>query len=208
VPHWRQATDSELVAAALAGDQEGYRQIVRRFERPVYALIVRMVRRPELAEELAQEAFVKAFGALASFEPDKKLSSWLFKIAHNTTIDHLRRKRPSTVPLDAPSEDERGLAAVLEDESTESPERGVELADLARLLEEALAELRPEYREIVVLRYQEGLSYNELAEVMDLPLGTVKTHLHRARKELAELAAARGLGPAGPGGETRSKGPA
>src|SRR5690242_13795473 len=112
-------TDAELVAEALGGAQEAFREIVVRFERPVYSLIVRMVQDPGTAEDLAQEVFIKAFRRLDTYDPVRKLSSWLFKIAHNTTIDHLRRHAPETVPLEADRDEEHrgGLAAVLSDES-------------------------------------------------------------------------------------------
>jgi RNA polymerase sigma-70 factor, ECF subfamily len=190
-------TDAELVASALKGSQDAYRELVTRFERPVYSLIARMVQDPATAEDLAQEAFVKAYRSLRSYDPSRKLSSWLFKIAHNTTIDHLRRNALETVPLEAPPDQEEGrggLAAVLADGSVENPAAAAERRDMARSLERAIARLRPEYREAVVLFYIEGASYQEICEVTGLPLGTVKTNLHRARKELAEEMTAMGWG--------------
>ncbi|MES1244924.1 MAG: sigma-70 family RNA polymerase sigma factor [Acidobacteriota bacterium] len=194
-------TDAELVASAIKGSQEAFHELVTRFERPVYSLIARMVQDPATAEDLAQEAFVKAYRSLRSYDPSRKLSSWLFKIAHNTTIDHLRRNAPETVPLDSPPEEEGrgGLAAVLADGSVEDPAAAAERRDMARSLERAVARLRPEYREAVVLFYIEGASYQEICETTGLPLGTVKTNLHRARKELAQEMAALGWG----GPETR-----
>lgn len=196
-------TDAELVGEALRGAQEAFRELVVRFERPVYSLIVRMVQDPGTAEDLAQEVFVKAFRRLETYDPDRKFSSWLFKIAHNTTIDHLRRNTPETVPLersaDREEEQRGGLAAILADESLEDPAAAAERKDMARSLERVIARLRPDYREVVVLFYIEGASYQEICEATGLPLGTVKTNLHRARKELAEAMAALGWG-----GETRN----
>lgn len=192
-------TDAELVAEARRGAQEAFRELVVRFERPVYSLIVRMVQDPGTAEDLAQEVFIKAFRRLDTYDPARKLSSWLFKIAHNTTIDHLRRNVPDTVPLEADRSDEEGrggLAAVLSDDSTEDPSAAAERKDMARSLERAIARLRPDYREVVVLFYVEGASYQEICEVTGLPLGTVKTNLHRARKALAEEMTALGWKPA------------
>jgi RNA polymerase sigma-70 factor (ECF subfamily) len=193
-------TDAELVARAREGRQEAFREIVVRFERPIYSLVVRMLQDPAAAEDLAQEVFIKAFRRLDTYDPQRKLSSWLFKIAHNTTIDHLRRHMPETVPLEAEKDDGRGgLAAVLADSSSESPATAAERRDMARSLERAIAGLRPEYRESVVLFYIEGASYQEICEATGLPLGTVKTNLHRARKELAQAMSDLGWGP----GETR-----
>lgn len=194
-------SDAELVAEARRGAQEAFREIVVRFERPVYSLIVRMVQDPGTAEDLAQEVFIKAFRRLETYDPARKFSSWLFKIAHNTTIDHLRRQTPETISFeggkDRDEEHRGGLAAVLSDESTENPSAAAERKDMARSLERVIARLRPDYREVVVLFYLEGASYQEICEVTGLPLGTVKTNLHRARKELADGMAALGWGPPG-----------
>jgi RNA polymerase sigma-70 factor (ECF subfamily) len=189
----RTITDSELVARALAGSEDAFRSLVLQYQRPVFGLIVRMVRDRELAEDLSQEVFLKAYRALDSYDPRRKFSSWLFKIAHNATIDHLRRSELQTVPLEGESEDDRGLSSVLEDATTVSPERSLLGTDLGRALAEAVMELRPAYREVILLRHREDLSYQEIAEVTGASLGTVKTNLHRARKELAQLLRDRGL---------------
>jgi RNA polymerase sigma-70 factor (ECF subfamily) len=201
-------TDAELVASALRGSEEAFRDLVLRFERPIFALILRMVHDSQTAEDLAQEVFVKAYRHLGSYDPRRKFASWLFKVAHNTTIDHLRRAQLDTVPLAAEhAEDGGGLMAVLADDSAESPAAAAERRDMARALERAIGRLRPDYREAVVLRYVEGLAYQEICEVLALPVGTVKTNLHRARKELADSMRAAGWGPvAGTG--TRPPGPA
>jgi RNA polymerase sigma-70 factor, ECF subfamily len=194
-------TDAELVAGALAGSQEACRELVTRFERPVFSVIYRMVRDEGTAEDLAQESFVKAFRSLGSYDHSRKFASWLFKIAHNTTIDHLRRTSLDTVPLEpgkAPGGEEKGgLAAVLADETLEAPDARAERHDLGRALERAVARLRPEYREAVLLFYGEGVPYQEICEITGLPMGTLKTHLHRARKELAQAMRDMGFAPAG-----------
>ncbi len=187
--------DAELVRATLAGSQEAFRELVSRFERPVFGLIVRMVGDREASEDLAQEVFVKAYRALASYDPSRKLSSWLFKIAHNATIDHLRRSVPESVALEGDEEEGGRLLATLADASVESPAAAAERRDMARALERAIGGLRADYREAVVLRYVEGLSYEEIAEALMQPLGTVKTNLHRARKQLAVALTALGWGP-------------
>ena len=194
-------TDAELVTSTLRGSQEAFRELVGRYERPVYSLVVRMVQDPGLAEDLAQEVFFKAYRRLDTYDPVRKFSSWLFKIAHNTTIDHLRRHSPETVPLEGDQKDgdRGGLSTVLADTSSEDPSAAAERRDMARSLERAIGLLRPEYRELVVLFYVEGASYQDLCEATGLPLGTVKTNLHRARKELAQAMTAEGWGP-----ETRS----
>jgi RNA polymerase sigma-70 factor (ECF subfamily) len=152
-----------------------------------------MVRERELAEDLSQEVFLKAYRALDSYDPTRKFSSWLFKIAHNATIDHLRRSEVSTVPLDGDSDGELGVGRILEDETEATPERRLLGSDLGQELDVALRSLRPAYREAILLRHREELSYQEIAEVTGASLGTVKTNLHRARKELAEILRRRGL---------------
>jgi len=139
------------------------------------------------AEDLAQEAFLKAFRRLDTFDPGRTFSSWLLKIAHNTTVDDLRRHRPEEVPLDAGKPDRRPMDGVLADPRADNPHQVLERRSLAAALEQALARLRPEYRAVIVLRYHEGLAYDEIAEVLDVPVGTVKTHVHRARREMAGL---------------------
>jgi RNA polymerase sigma-70 factor (ECF subfamily) len=176
--------DIDLVRLALAGSQDAYRDLLVRYQRPVLGLVRRMVGNPPLAEDLAQEVFLKAFRALESFDQTRKFSSWLFKIAHNTAIDQLRRRQLDTVPLETPNPDEPDLVAILPDSAIETPEVKAQRRDLAGAIEAAVTSLRPIYREVVALRYQEGLTYDEIAEITDLPLGTVKTHLFRARKAM------------------------
>jgi len=188
-------SDLDLVRQALAGSETAYADLLERFQRPVISVVRRMVGDPSLAEDLAQEAFVKAFRALESFDQRRKFSSWLFKIAHNTTIDYLRKKQLDTVALETTDSDKPDWTAILPDEASESPDTSAHRKDLAAALEEALTSLRPAYREVLLLRFQEGLSYEEIAEIIDLPLGTVKTHLHRARNAMARHLTDRGWVP-------------
>ena len=180
-------SDSDLVAATLEGSQSAYGDLVRRYQRPILGLILRMVRNRGEAEEIAQEVFLKAYNRLASYDRQRRFSSWLFKVAHNATIDHLRRRRIRTVPLESSKEDEVQLAEILAGPDSEDPELRAVRGELARALETAMSKLRPAYREVLLLRLRHGRSYEELAEITQLPLGTVKTHLHRARRRLASL---------------------
>lgn len=181
-------TDREVVALAREGRETGYRELVRRYERPVFALVYRMVRDREVAEDLAQDTFLKAFNAIDSYRPEYKFSSWLFKIAHNTAIDHLRRRTLDTFSIEgAPHavtpEQLEATALQLESDAPSALDR-VEALELGGEIEEAIGRLRPEYRSCILLRHVEGLAYEEIAETLDLPLGTVKTYIHRARHEL------------------------
>ena len=152
-----------------------------------------MVRDRGLAEDLSQDVFLKAYKALGSYDADRKFSSWLFKIAHNATIDHLRRSQLATVPLVTDDPERADLVDVLEDEAALSPDRVAASSDLGRALDESIRQLRPAYREVVLLRHRDELSYQEIADIMGASLGTIKTSLHRARKELMVSMRERGL---------------
>jgi len=186
------------VRQALQGSEEACRQLVETYQRPVYSVVLRMVRDPSLAEDLTQDAFIKAFRHLESYDPRRKLSSWLFKIAHNTTLDHLRRRQLDTVSLEPDEGEAADRQRSWVDEETASPDQRVERQDMADAIELAIARLPPRYREIVVLRYQEGMAYHEIADILDLPMGTVKTHIHRARGKMAQILREEGWGPDGP----------
>jgi RNA polymerase sigma-70 factor (ECF subfamily) len=197
-------SDKRWVERALGGSEEAYRHLLEQYQRPVFSVIVRMVRDYGLAEDLTQETFIKAFRALDSFDRKRKFSSWLFSIAHNTTIDHLRRKQVPTVSLEPAGDDsESSSLAFLAVATDPSPEQRVEHSELAAALEVALSGLRPEYSEVLVLRFQQGLAYEEISEVTGLALGTVKTHLYRARKALAEALAQAGWDPGRFAGDRR-----
>lgn len=191
-------SDEELAVAASRGSEEAFRELVERFERPVFSLIVRIVRRPELAEELAQDTFVKAWRALERFDPGRKFSSWLFKIAHNSALDSLRRKGEEPLSLDEPVAEGESPRELPADPNAEDPLLRLTARGAGRALERAIAGLRPQYREVLLLRFAEGLAYEEIAEVVGAPLGTVKVHLFRARKELAQSMRALGWDPGEP----------
>lgn len=195
-------TDEALALLARDGSKEAFGELVRRFERPVFGLVVRLVRDPALAEDLAQEVFLRAWRALASFDAERRFASWLLRIAHNAAIDALRRRRTAPRLVEPPEEGETPRWEVA-DTATPDPEQRAVARDLARALERALARLRPDYRAALVLRFQRQMAYEEIAEVLGLPLGTVKTFLHRGRAELAKALAAEGHAlPPGRGRET------
>jgi RNA polymerase sigma-70 factor (ECF subfamily) len=190
-------TDARLVEQALAGSQDAFRTLVDRHSRAVLTLVSRLVRDQGIAEELAQDAFVKAFGALRLFDPSYKFSNWILRIAHNVAIDHLRKSRPPIVSIDDDSSG-RDIADVLMDGREPSAFDQAVRRDFRNDLDAALARLRPEFRRLVVMRYLEDLSYEDIAEVVGLPLGTVKSHLHRARAALGRQLAEAGWGPESP----------
>jgi len=185
---WPRLTDQEVVVLARAGREAAYRELIRRYERPVFALLFRMVRDRELAEDLAQETFVKALNAIESYRPEFRFSSWIFKIANNAAIDHLRRRELDTLSLDgsphAETPEAMQATALQIGARQESPLDEVEAKELGGEIEAAIGRLRPEYRSCILLRHVEGRAYEEIAEILNLPLGTVKTYIHRARNEL------------------------
>jgi len=184
-------TDQEIVSWALDGAETAYRELLRRYERPVYALIYRMVRDRELAEDLTQETFVKVLNALDRYRPEYKFSSWIFKIANNAAIDQLRRKELDTLSLeggpDATTPDRIEATSLQVGTDTESPLDELEARELGSAIEQAIGRLRPEYQSCIIMRHVEGRPYDEIADILDLPLGTVKTYIHRARAELREI---------------------
>ena len=186
-------TDQEIVAQAREGREAAYRELIRRYERPVFSLILRMVRDRQLAEDLSQETFIKALNAIGSYRPEFKFSSWIFKIANNAAIDHLRRREVDTLSLDgapnATSQDDIQATALQVGDKGETPLAELEARELGTAIERAIGQLRPEYRSCILLRHVEGLAYEEIAQLLDLPLGTVKTYIHRARHELRGMLA-------------------
>ena len=156
-------TDQEIVVLARAGAEAAYRELIRRYERPLFSLLYRMVRDRELAEDLAQETFIKALNAIESYRPEYKFSSWIFKIANNAAIDHLRRRELDTLSLEgsphAETPDAVEATALQIGDRQESPLEAVEARELGGQIERAIAQLRPEYRSCILLRHVEGRAY-------------------------------------------------
>ena len=183
-------TDERLVELALDGDEEAFGLLVRRYQRRLTAFLSQLVGDLELARELSQEAFVRAWSALARFDPKYRFSTWLFRIAHNLGIDQLRRRRLKTVSLYRTDAEGAEVEVVVPD-TEKDPLGHLENHALASELRQVIDELRPEYRELVLLRHFAGLSYQEIADFKEMPLGTVKNKLFRAhsvlRKALADF---------------------
>lgn len=184
--------DVDLVRRCLRNDQAAYRTLLARYERAVHGLVRRMVPDPEEARDLAQETFIRAFRSLGQFDQSRKFSSWLFRIANNLCIDHYRRRKLSTVPLVRQTEGEDEEVRDLP-----TPEAGPaeEFADRerSRRLLIAVQALPPTYRVVLLLRHQEDRSYEEIAEILELPLGTIKARIHRAHRLLKEKLTRQGV---------------
>lgn len=180
--------DIILVQKCIQGDARAFNELMNRYKRQVYSLILRIVHNPADAEDLAQDTFIKAYRNLAAFDPQYPLLTWLFKIAHNTSIDHLRSCKGSTVTID---DEENPIE--LED-TAPSLEEKMERESEKALIERMVATVPDPYREVLVLRHQQELSYEEIAEVMQIPVGTVKVRLFRGREILKNKLSAMGYG--------------
>ncbi len=183
-----QLSDERLVELALDGDEAAFGLLVRRYQRRLTAFLGQLVGDMELARELSQEAFVRAWSALERFNPRYRFSTWLFRIAHNLGIDQLRRRRLQTVSLYRTDADGEEVEMVPPDDAKD-PLGHLENTSLASDLREVIDGLRPEYRELILLRHFGGLSYQEIAEFKSMPLGTVKNKLFRAHSVLREALA-------------------
>jgi RNA polymerase sigma factor (sigma-70 family) len=185
--------DRILVERCLKGDEKAFEELLRMYRSSVFSICLRMVRNSTIAEDIAQEVFIKVFSALNRYDPTFPFSSWINRITSNLCIDHLRREKERTISLDQPvgGEDDDLLIQVPSREA--GPDRRMESNEMMAALEEALGNLPEHYRIIVILRHQEQLSYEEIADTLGIPLGTVKARIHRARNIIMEHFERKGL---------------
>lgn len=180
---WGARTDEQLAAAFLRGERVCFDELVRRYSAPIYAFALRMVGRPEDAEDLTQEVFVQLLRSLPSARADLPLRPWIFVIARNKCLDHLKRRR--AVPFsDVVDTDDGGEVAVPDERPL--PDELAERADLQQLLQGVIAGLPDRYRVVVALRYSSDLTFAEIGQVLALPENTVKTHFQRAKALLRD----------------------
>lgn len=181
--------DYVLVQRALGtGDQKAYAELVSRYRESVFYMLLKMVNNKDDAEDLTIEAFGKAFKRLHQYTPNFAFSTWLFKIATNNCVDFLRKKRKDTLSIDRTFEDDEGGEMVMDIRSEmPDPEEKVMKKQKLLMLRDIVDKLKPRYRTLIELRYFEELSYEEIAQRLDLPLGTVKAQLFRAREFLYQI---------------------
>jgi len=181
-------SDHELVSRAQQGSEKAYRELLGRYQRPVFSIIYRMIRDREQAEDLAQETFVRVFNHIDRYDPRYKFSSWIFKIATNLTIDWIRRKELDTVSIDgsrnAVTAEQIEATSITIASDDENPEELLEAKELGEEIEGAISKLRPEYKAAILLRHVEGREYQEIAEILKIPLGTVKWKMHETIRKL------------------------
>ncbi len=182
------AEDRELVESVLAGDPSAYRGLVERYQSRVFALIVGMIRDREDARDLTQEAFVKAYKNLSRFRLESSFYTWLYRIAMNLAIDHLRKqKKRKHSEFDEQIASKDGAGVLAEGHLRENPSRSLERKQLQHRILEALDKLSPDHKQIVLLREIEGLSYREIGETLEIAEGTVMSRLFYARRKLQQL---------------------
>lgn len=176
--------DDKLVARAVKGDQEAFGALMDKYQKPLYFHVIRMVKDHEQVEDLVQEAFVKAFDNLGSYNTNYAFSTWLYRITTNHTIDYLRKKKLQTFSINEPVKTKDGhVDFQIEDETSET-DRNIIRKQRQDIIHEAIQNLPEKYRVVIEMRHLEELSYEEIASELDLPLGTVKAHIFRAREML------------------------
>ena len=183
--------DYELVQSAVAGREASFEELVRRYQRPIAAYVYRMVGDYDSALDLTQEVFIKVYNSLNRYRSEFKFSTWIYKIAHNAAIDHLRRHAVREQTLSGSVDGERREVTIESKRLT--PEQESERKERRLEIELVVQLLQPAYRELIVLRHSHDLSYDEIAEVTGLPLGTVKNRLFRAREAMRDLLVQRGI---------------
>lgn len=179
--------DYDLVQRALAGDEKAFTRLMARYKDSIYFMLLKMVNSRNDAEDLTLEAFGKAFKNLHQYSPTYAFSTWLFKIASNNCIDYLRRKKGAYIPIENNSDPGENPEAIRLKSKDLNPEEKLIRQQKAILLHRIVRRLKPRYRILVELRYFREFSYEEIANELDLPLGTVKAQLFRAREMLFKL---------------------
>ncbi|MFT5232257.1 MAG: RNA polymerase sigma factor (sigma-70 family) [Candidatus Krumholzibacteriia bacterium] len=183
--------DLKTVRRCKRGEEAAFEEILNSYRGPIYHLCYRMTHNAEDARDLAQEVFIKVFSLLDRFDENYAFSSWLFRIATNHCIDHLRRNKLRFLSLDG------GVGQDGEEYEFQLPDKGptpdvvLQRKEALARLEEVISELPPHYRAITMLRHDQQMSYEEIADVLSLPLGTVKARIHRARQQIQQMLAAR-----------------
>lgn len=176
--------DALLIKRALHGDQKAFKKLRYKYHDAIYNLVYRMIHEKEEVEDLTQEAFIKAFTSLSSFNEEYAFSTWLYKIASNNSIDYIRKKKLQTFSIDKPIESKDSDFTFEVPDSTFEPDLEMIARQRKNMLEEAVNALPPKYRQVILMRHVDELEYQEIAKQLKLPLGTVKAHIFRAREML------------------------
>ena len=176
--------DQILIKKALAGNENAYKTLLERHKDSVFRMIVKIVRSSEEARDLVQETFMKAFSSLASYNFQYRFTTWLYKIAANNCIDFLRKKRLNPLSLDQPVITKDGEVTFELPDLTYSPEADLASKQKSLSIDAAIDSLPPKYREVIVFRHKQDKSYEEISQILGIPVGTVKARIFRARELL------------------------
>ncbi|MFT3744712.1 MAG: sigma-70 family RNA polymerase sigma factor [Pyrinomonadaceae bacterium] len=187
----RSLTDGELIVNAVNGRTDGFEELVRRYQRPITSYVFRMLGDYDLSLDVTQEVFIKVYNSLTKYSPEYKFSTWLYRIAHNAAVDHMRRN--SVTPQSLETENADGSYQIQLESRGSSPEQDRERSEWRTEIDSVIKCLPPAYRDLIVLRHSRDLSYDEIAEITGLPLGTVKNRLFRAREMMREMFIERGF---------------
>lgn len=179
--------DRDSVRRALEGDQGGYSELAEKYRGPLTHHVGKMVRDRQQVEDLVQEALMKSFGSLENYDPRYAFSTWLYRIATNHAIDYLRKRKLKTRSIDKPISTKDGEMQWELPDGTYRPDRLLVRDQRNTIIAQAIEELPPKYHRVIVMRHQQEMAYDEIAEELDLPLGTVKAHIFRARKHLNKI---------------------
>ena len=185
------AADSDLVATAINGLEGSFEELVRRYQRPISAYVYRMVGNYESALDLTQEIFIKVYASLRKYRSEFKFSTWIYKIAHNAAVDHLRRSSTREQSLTNGNDSDQFELPI--ESRRLSPEQESERKERRVEIESVVRALPANYRELIILRHSQDLTYEEIVEVTGLPLGTVKNRLFRAREMMRQQFVSRGI---------------
>ncbi len=175
--------DDKFVKRAIEGDQDAFKQLMDKYQKPLYFHVLKMVRNHEQVEDLVQEAFMKAFNNLNSYNTNYAFSTWLYRITTNHTIDYLRKKKLKTTSINDPVKTKDGEMEIQISDDAET-DRDIIRKERKKIIHNAINDLPKKYRKVIEMRHLQELSYQEIADHLDLPLGTVKAHIFRAREML------------------------
>jgi RNA polymerase sigma-70 factor, ECF subfamily len=184
-------TDGELIKKAISGREDGFEELVRRYQKPITGYVFRIVGDYDSSLDVTQEVFIKVYNSLHRYSSDYKFSTWLYRIAHNAAIDHLRRNSVNAQSLETENAD--GTYQLQIESPAPSPEKDREVSEWRTEIGQVIKRLPDAYKELILLRHASDLSYDEIAEVTSLPLGTVKNRLFRAREMMRQIMIERGF---------------
>lgn len=176
--------DDKLVKRAMKGDQHAYKEIMEKYQQPLYFHVLKMVRNHEQVEDLVQESFMKAFKNLDTYNTSYAFSTWLYRITTNHTIDYLRKKKLKTTSMNEPIKTRDGEIEIQISDEQAKTDRKIIREQRKAIIHHAIENLPEKYRAVIEMRHLQELSYQEIADQLDLPLGTVKAHIFRAREML------------------------